>query len=74
VALFGTQITEAGLVHLKPLTKLEGLGLRKTKTTDAGLPALHGLTNLRWIELPNPGVTEKGLKQLQQILPKTLVT
>jgi hypothetical protein len=32
-----TEITDAGLVHLKGLTKLEGLYLRGTKTTPAGI-------------------------------------
>ena len=40
VNLGGTQFTDAGLVHLKGLTKLEYLSLNKTKVTDAGIAEL----------------------------------
>jgi len=35
------KITDAGLVHLKGLTRLQLLGLRDTKVTDAGLEHLR---------------------------------
>jgi len=38
------QITDAGMVHLKGLTKIEKLGLGSTEVTDAGLVHLQGLT------------------------------
>jgi hypothetical protein len=37
VSLFGTQITDAGLEHLKGLTSLKSLNVRGTGVTDAGL-------------------------------------
>jgi len=39
--LDGTQVTDAGLVHLKGLTNLEYLYLRKTQVTDAGIAKLE---------------------------------
>ena len=40
VNLRGTQITDAGLVHLKGLTNLRGLNLNGTQTTNAGVADL----------------------------------
>jgi len=36
-----TQITDAGLVHLKDLTNLEYLDLRETPITDSGVAELQ---------------------------------
>ena len=36
-----TQITDAGLVHLKGLTQLEWLDLERTQVTDAGVKELQ---------------------------------
>ena len=44
--LRNTQITDAGLEHLKGLTNLVCVYLRYTQVTDAGLEHLKGLTNL----------------------------
>jgi len=41
-----TDITDAGLEHLKDLPELEGLVLDGTRVTDAGLEHLKGLTKL----------------------------
>ena len=38
--LAGTQVTDAGLVHLKELTSLEALELDNTQVTDAGVEKL----------------------------------
>ena len=46
-----TQVTDAGLVHLKAMTNLQRLGLDNTKVTDAGLMHLKGMTNLRVLDL-----------------------
>ena len=40
LALSSTQITDAGLVHLKGLTELTSLGLSSTQVTDAGIAEL----------------------------------
>ena len=41
-----TQITDAGLTHLKDLTGLQELGLTGTRITDEGLADLKDLTGL----------------------------
>ncbi|MBQ76918.1 MAG: hypothetical protein CMQ20_18095 [Gammaproteobacteria bacterium] len=38
--MWDTKITDAGLAHLKGLTKLETLSLSRTKITDAGVKSL----------------------------------
>jgi hypothetical protein len=58
------QITDAGLVHLKGMTRLWELDLYRTKITDAGLVHLKGMTNLRELTLPNQ-ITDAGLVHLK---------
>ena len=41
LGLDDTKVTDAGLVHLKGLTKLEVLVLRRTKVTPAGVKQLQ---------------------------------
>ena len=57
------KLTDAGLAHLKSLTKLERLALDATNVTDAGLVHLAGLTDLRWLFLPDQ-ITGDGLRHL----------
>jgi hypothetical protein len=40
LSLAGTQVTDAGLPHLKALTKLSALDLDNTHVTDAGVNKL----------------------------------
>ena len=73
-------MTDAGLEHLKGLTKLQSLNLRCTKVTDAGLEHLKGLTNSnRWTlgtKVTDAGLEHlKGLTKLQSLdLWRTQVT
>jgi hypothetical protein len=61
-----TQITDAGLVHLKGLTTLQELNLLfVTRVTDAGLVHLKGLTNLQELNLSGTKVTDGGLMHLK---------
>ena len=41
LGLRGTQVTDAGLAHLKSLTKLESLDLQDTQVTDASVAELQ---------------------------------
>ena len=59
--IYGTKITDAGLVHLKDLTNLTFLGLGGTQITDAGLEHLKGMTNLTRLDLSSPQITDAGL-------------
>jgi hypothetical protein len=69
-------VTDAGLKHLKGLTKLEILSLGSTsgpigntQVTDAGLENLKGLTKLKSLTLWGTRVTADGRKKLQESLP-----
>ena len=64
------RVYDAGLEHVKGLTKLERLGLIGTRVTDTGLEHLKGLNNLRDLDLRHTKVTDEGVKKLQQALPK----
>ena len=67
------QITDAGMVHLKGLTKLQTLNLYGTKITDAGLVHLRGMTKLQTLNLKGSmgsmvrrsGITDAGLEHLK---------
>ena len=63
--LFDTHVTDAGLVHLNELTKLEGLRLSFTDVTDAGLVHVKELTTLRGLEINCTEVTDAGLVHLK---------
>ena len=69
VTLSGTEVTDAGLVHLAGLTALERLYLRGTQITNAGLAHLTGLTALEFLTLFRTQVTDVGVAELQTALP-----
>ncbi|MGO8753589.1 MAG: hypothetical protein ACLQNE_47250 [Thermoguttaceae bacterium] len=58
VALDHTQVTDAGLAHLKGLTQLQQLSLDNTQVTDAGLEHLKGLTQLQTLFFDSTKVTD----------------
>lgn len=60
-----TQVTDAGLEHLKPMTGLRKLKLNGTAVTDAGLPVVGGLGELTYLNLVGTAVTDQGLKSLE---------
>ena len=68
VDLRGTSVTDAGLEHLKGLTRLETLLLYDTKVTDAGLKHLNGLTNLEHLDLTACNVTDAGLEHVKGLM------
>lgn len=62
-------ITDAGLVHIEPLTSLVRLDLQKTQVTDAGLEHLKGLANLKAVYTFGSKVTDQGAQALKQAIP-----
>jgi len=60
-----TRLTDAGLFHLRGLSNLRDLNLRRTQVTDPGLAHLKGLTKLLLLDLSRTEVTDAGLKHLQ---------
>ena len=62
-----TQITGAGLVHLKGLTGLRRLHLERTSIDDAGIANLAGLTNLEYLNLYSTKITDVGLAHLASL-------
>jgi internalin A len=65
VDLRGTQITDAGLEHLKGLTSLKSLYLNGTQITDAGLEHLKVLNSLTQLNLGRTKITDAGLEHLK---------
>ncbi|MEE3369013.1 MAG: hypothetical protein VX346_06690 [Planctomycetota bacterium] len=68
ITLTNTNISDATLMRLKGLTKLQALGLRRTRVTNQGLVHLQNLTNLRSLVLGGR-ITDAGVAELQKALP-----
>lgn len=64
VELDGTRISDAELLHLRSLKKLERLNLNATSVSDDGVKHLKGMTNLRQLQLYDTNVTDAGLIHL----------
>lgn len=60
----GPRVTDAGLMHLEGLSRLQELDLSATDVTDLGLGHLRGLTGLRDLNLSNTDVSDAGLVHL----------
>jgi len=60
-----SQVTDAGLEHLRGLTSLKLLSLWHTQVTDGGLEHLRGLTSLQDLYLCDTQVTDAGLECLK---------
>jgi beta-lactamase regulating signal transducer with metallopeptidase domain/Leucine-rich repeat (LRR) protein len=70
LGLGGNPITDAGLMPLKGMTRLESLRLFwSPQVTDAGLVHLRSLSGLRSLDLRSPKLTDAGLVQLLDALP-----
>lgn len=59
--LSGTQVSDAGLVHLKDCTDLRHLYLGATQVSDAGLANFKGFKNFTALKLHDTTVTDTGL-------------
>lgn len=63
------QITDAGLKHLRGLTKLTELDLSGLPITDSGLTQLTEFKSLRRLEVHFTKVTRQGADQLRKAIP-----
>ena len=64
-----TDVSDAGLAHVRGLTGLRGLTLGfGTRETDAGLANLAGLTNLRNLNLRLSNITDAGMVHLAGLI------
>ncbi len=59
--LFGTQVTDAGLVHFHDCKNLVELHLGDTQTTDAGLANFRNCNRLTILNLPRTKAADAGL-------------
>ncbi|CAG5011670.1 hypothetical protein DYBT9275_04997 [Dyadobacter sp. CECT 9275] len=65
-----TAVTDAGLVHLKDLSKLEYINLVDTKVTDSGLKSVMQVKNLKSVYVWRSAVTDSGVVQIARSYPK----
>jgi len=65
--LVGTNVTDADLVHLRGLAKLEALGLKSTAVTGSGLAQLTDLRKLNFINLANTQLTDAEMPTLGKL-------
>jgi len=63
----GSQVDDAGLLHIRGLIGLKGLFLEGTRISDAGLPNLRKLTNLESLAFWGTRITDAGLVNLRQL-------
>lgn len=69
VGVVETDITDAGMDHLKGLSNLEVLGISQTKVTDQGLSKLRGLTKLKTLWIVGSRVSKVGAAKFQAAMP-----
>lgn len=65
--LGGTKVTDAGMLHVAGLARLERLYLFKSGVTDAGLKGLTELAELRYLNLYGTAITDAGLAHVQAL-------
>ena len=62
-------MSDAGLAHLKGLSKLRYLSLDGTNITDGGLPHLQALSSLKDLRLGRTMVSKVGVRKLTKAMP-----
>ncbi|MBS0267051.1 MAG: hypothetical protein JSS02_34315 [Planctomycetes bacterium] len=70
ISLRHTNISNAGLAHLKSLESLTDLDLAETNIDDTGLDHLAGIQSLRRVNVTASKVTAAGIARLKAALPK----
>ena len=69
-----TEVTDAGLEHLRGLSALQSLDLFQTRVTDAGLTTLRELPALLKVELSHTSVTKAGIAAFKVARPDVYVS
>jgi hypothetical protein len=64
-----TNVSDEGLIHLKPLRQLKTLRLDSAKITDSGSRELQAHRQLEHLNLYHTLVTEQGYELLKKALP-----
>jgi hypothetical protein len=59
-----TQVTDAGMVHVANMKRLETLDLYDTKVSNSGLAHLAGVTSIRVLKIGGTQITGDGLENL----------
>ena len=73
LCLGGTQVTDAGLAHLKGLTRLIMVELDNTQVTGAGLVHLTELTGLQELTLKGTKFNDGRVKEIQRMFPRVTI-
>jgi hypothetical protein len=73
LAGLSTQVSDAGLAHLKGLVNLSWLDLYGTHFTDGGLRQLTALTKLSVLNIAGTQLSDAGIYELKHALPKVNV-
>ncbi len=58
------RVSDAGLSHIRRLTRLQGLNLTTTRVTDVGMENLKDLTDLGFLALNDTRIGDDGLRRL----------
>jgi hypothetical protein len=72
--LADTATTDAGLIHLKPLTKLRALVLNGTEITDEGLKTIAEFKGLTRLSVTGTSVAKPAIERLLKSNPTLKVT
>jgi hypothetical protein len=64
-----TEISDAGLEHLRKLTNMRSLRLHQTRVSDAGIECLKEMTQLGQLDVYDTQISESGVRQLRQWFP-----
>lgn len=68
-----SQITDAGLAHLRGHSQICMLSLRDTRVTDAGMQSLAGMSSLESLDLSGTEVSDAGVATLDNLNLEKLV-
>jgi hypothetical protein len=66
----GTKVTDAGLIYLRPFTRLRKLSLFQTQVSNDGIAQLKLLGSLEVLLITGSKITAAGAEELQRALPK----